>query len=268
MDARSSTPNHDLRVSEAPRLHRYGAHGPWPFILATLLFMKFGWYAKLYYSLIRGDLAGTPAHLFHNTVSPSHPPVRVPLPSPAPQEIHRQAGLNNTPQFLIHLGVVSVEILSYPGMQVFSRARNFRWPSGPPMFFAQAFLWSMNDVVICIMAFICLHRLPPTISPDTPGYDPSALREYRAWRSVDLPLFGLLNMFSALTIVVDCTTWMYWEFERQGRARKVTELRDLRMRRMFGSGERHEGMVTGVVQNGEEGPKEEGEEELPRLTQV
>lgn len=141
-------------------------------------------------------------------------------------------------------------------MQVLSRARNFPWPSSPPMFFIQAFLWSMNDTTLCIMAFVYLHRMP-AIRPDTPGYDPSALREYRAWRSVDLPLFGMLNMFSAVAIVVDCTSWMYWNFERERRARRATELRDLRMRRMFGSGERHGDMVTGVVQDGVEWPKED-----------
>lgn len=144
-------------------------------------------------------------------------------------------------------------------MHVLSHARNFTWPSNAPLYFIQAFLWSMNGSVICIMAFITLHRLPPTIPPDTPGYDLSALREYRAFRSVDLPVFATLSMFCAVAIVVDCAMWMHWEFERQRRARSDTELRELRMRTMFGRREGHEDMVTGVLRDGEGGGPKEGE---------
>lgn len=175
---------------------------------------------------------------------------------PPVQQIQHTAKLTTAPQILINLGVIFIEIISYPGMHVLSRTRNFTWPFSAPMFFAQSFLWSMNDTTVCIMSFICLHGLPATITPGTPGYDPSALREYRAWRSVDLPLFSVLSMFSAVAIVVDCTAWMYWSFEKERRARRVTELRDLRMRRMFGRREPYEDMVMGVVQDDEDRQKD------------
>lgn len=39
---------------------RYGAHGPWPFVLYTVIIARFLWCLKLSCSVLRGELNRTP----------------------------------------------------------------------------------------------------------------------------------------------------------------------------------------------------------------
>lgn len=224
---------------------------PWPVVLATLLLIKLFWCLKLYYSLVRGDLIGTPAQKMSTHVRP------LPLLFPSRQDSADRL------QVMLNTAVALMEVVAFPGLHLYSTLRGLPWPTNPAFFFAQSFVWAINDTTLSIMTLLYRHhRLPPTAPPSTPGSDPAAAREYRAWRAVDLPLFAILHMLTAVVVVVNCATWLRRDFDRKRRAERDVELRDLRVRDMFrrgwedgweaGSGS----VVTGVVHGeGDEGAK-------------
>ena len=268
MDNRSGTTTRAQCTGVAPRKHTYASHGPWPVILATLLFIKFGWCLKLCYGFARGDLTNTPAekcaHIVTSPVPLSHllpTALHLDLDRVPKRESHRRNNRKLTrcpPQALFYTAETMLELLVFPGIDLFLRHKDVPWPTAPWLFFATSFVWSMVDAGKCITIALRLHDLP-SWSAVYDGFYITA-REYRAWRTVDMPLLALLDGLTALLIVVNCATWLRWDHERRRVAavQADVELRQLRLRTMFhpegaesGSG----GMVTGVVPRGEDGAK-------------
>ncbi|MBE3042109.1 hypothetical protein IMZ48_05915 [Candidatus Bathyarchaeota archaeon] len=154
-----------------------------------------------------------------------------------------------------------MDVLMFPGFDLYSYLRNEPWPPGPALFFAQSFIYAILNSTSGIVAFLWLHRKAPrAMDPGTPGYDTAAAREYGGWRSVDMPLYATLCIITAVLIVVNCAAWLRWDLERKRLAARAAdvELRDMRLRRMFqmgGAEGREEKTVLGAEPSREGGQR-------------
>ena len=138
------------------------------------------------------------------------------------------------------------EIFCYPGLCLLTKLRNNPWPINPRLYFIQGFLCSLSNSIAATTAFLNISSLPPTLPPT---HDLSVAREYRAFRNLDLPVFGTLAMLCAGAIALECAAWLYWNHERQRDVDRDVEARGIRLRAMYGTGGAlgEEGGATGIV---------------------